>query len=75
MVYTTAELRSLTPIRDNVEKREASTPDLLDVFLRHAWDERDEAAKELIESRDVSVWFSEKDVPSARRCSANLIGV
>ena len=40
-------------------------PDPRDVFLCHAWDDRGGAAKELhdlLESRGVSVWFSEKDV-------------
>ncbi|WP_461269930.1 toll/interleukin-1 receptor domain-containing protein [Acidithiobacillus sp.] len=40
-------------------------PDLRDVFLCHAWDDRKGAAKELhdsLESLGVSVWFSEKDV-------------
>lgn len=40
-------------------------PDLRDVFLCHAWDDRRGAAKDLhdsLESRGVSVWFSEKDV-------------
>lgn len=65
LVYTPAEVRTLTPVRENVEKR-ASIPELRDVFLCHAWDDRKEAAKELhdlLESRGVSVWFSEKDVP------------
>lgn len=63
-MYTPAEVRTLTPVRENVEKR-ASLPDLRDVFLCHAWDDRKEAAKELhdlLESRGVTVWFSEKDV-------------
>lgn len=63
-MYSPAEVRTLTPVRENVEKR-ASVPDLRDVFLCHAWDDRKEAAKELhdlLESRGVSVWFSEKDV-------------
>jgi hypothetical protein len=41
-------------------------PDLRDVFLCHAWDDRRGAAKDLhdrLESLGVSVWFSEKDVP------------
>ncbi|MEQ5791089.1 toll/interleukin-1 receptor domain-containing protein [Muricauda sp. NFXS6] len=62
--YTTAEIRTLTPVRENIEKR-ATIPDLRDVFLCHAWDDRKEAAKELhdlIEDNGVSVWFSEKDV-------------
>jgi len=64
VVYTPAEVRTLTPFRDTVEKR-ATLPDLRDVFLCHAWDDRGGAAKELhdlLESRGVSVWFSEKDV-------------
>ena len=63
-MYTPAVVRTLTPVRENVEKR-ASVPDLRDVFLCHAWDDRQGAAKELhdlLESRGVSVWFSEKDV-------------
>jgi hypothetical protein len=64
VLYTPAEVRTLTPVRENVEKR-SSVPDLRDVFLCHAWDDRKGAAKELhdlLESRGVSVWFSEKDV-------------
>lgn len=64
MVYTPAEVRSLTPVRDKVENR-APRPDLRDVFLCHAWDDRGGVAKDLhdlLESRGVSVWFSEKDV-------------
>jgi predicted nucleotide-binding protein len=55
---------TLTPVRRSVEKR-APLPDLRDVFLCHAWDDRGGAAKELhdlLESSGVSVWFSEKDV-------------
>ena len=63
-MYTPAEVRTLTPIRENVEKR-ATVPDLRDTFLCHAWDDRQGAAKELhdhLESQGVSVWFSEKDI-------------
>lgn len=62
--YTPAEVRTLTPVRNSIEKR-AALPDLRDVFLCHAWDDRRGAAKELhdlLESLGVSVWFSEKDV-------------
>jgi TIR domain len=64
VVYTPAQVRTLTPVRENIEKR-ATVPDLRDVFLCHAWDDRNAAAKELhdlLESLGVSVWFSEKDV-------------
>jgi hypothetical protein len=55
---------ALTPIRQTVEKL-ATRPDLRDVFLCHAWDDRQGVAKELhdlLVSNGVSVWFSEKDV-------------
>lgn len=64
VMYTSAEVRALTPYRENVEKR-ASVPDLRDTFLCHAWDDRAGAAKDLhdhLESLGVTVWFSEKDV-------------
>lgn len=64
VAYTSAEVRTLTPVRENVERR-ATVPDLRDVFLCHAWDDRKGSAKELhdaLESLGVSVWFSEKDV-------------
>jgi len=56
-------VRALTPVRENVEKR--ATLDLRDVFLCHAWDDRQGVAKELhdlLELKGVKVWFSEKDV-------------
>jgi TIR domain len=62
--YTPTEVRALTPIRQTVENR-AELPDLRDVFLCHAWDDRQGDAKDLhdlLEARGVSVWFSEKDV-------------
>jgi TIR domain len=64
VAYTPAEVRALTPVRDSVEKRPVQ-PDLRDVFLCHAWDDRAGIAKELhdlLEALGVSVWFSEKDV-------------
>lgn len=62
--YTPIEIKTLTPVRKIVEQR-AEKPDLRDIFLCHAWDDRKETAKELhdlLESSGVSVWFSEKDI-------------
>ena len=62
--YTPGEIRTLTPVRENIEKR-STIPDLRDVFLCHAWDDRKDSAKQLhdlLEDNGVSVWFSEKDV-------------
>jgi hypothetical protein len=64
VLYTPAEVRALTPVRESVEKR-APLPDRRDIFLCHAWDDRKGSAKELhdlLEALGVSVWFSEKDV-------------
>jgi TIR domain len=63
VTYTPTEVQALTPVRESVEKQ--ATLDLRDVFLCHAWDDRQGTAKELhdlLESRGVKVWFSEKDV-------------
>jgi len=62
--YTPEEVRALEPIRATVEKR-APLPDLRQIFLCHAWPDRSGVAKELYDllvARDVSVWFSEKDI-------------
>lgn len=57
-------MQALTPIRRTIENL-VTVPDLRDVFLCHAWDDRQGVAKELhdlLVSNGVSVWFSEKDV-------------
>jgi len=62
--YTSSEVQTLTPIRETFESR-VTVPDLRDIFLCHAWDDRQGSAKELYDllvSKGVSVWFSEKDV-------------
>lgn len=64
--YTSAQVQSLTPIRETVEKRAAEQPELRDVFLCHAWGDRQGAAKELCDllvAAGVKVWFSENDLP------------
>jgi hypothetical protein len=64
VLYTPEEVRALTPVRESIEKQ-SSLPEIRDVFLCHAWDDRLGVAKELhdqLESRGVKVWFSEKDV-------------
>ncbi len=78
--YTLEQVQSLTPVRENVENLAASQPDLRDVFLCHAWDDRQGSAKELhdlLEVRGVRVWFSEKDlglgVPMMRAIDKGLV--
>lgn len=63
--YTPTEINTLTPVRKVVEQQ-TEKPDLRDVFLCHAWDDRKESALELndlLVANGVSVWFSEKDIP------------
>lgn len=65
VAYTSAQVQSLSPIRQTIEVRAVEQPDLRDVFLCHAWDDRQGAAKELhglLEAAGVRVWFSEKDL-------------
>ena len=63
--YTPLEVQSLTAIRESVEVQTVRHPDRRDVFLCHAWDDRQGAAKQLhdlLEATGVTVWFSEKDL-------------
>lgn len=57
-------MQALTPFRESAEKRPL-TPERVDLFLCHAWNDRKEAAKtlhDLLTERGVTVWFSEKNV-------------
>lgn len=63
--YTSAQLQSLTPVREAIEKVAADQPDLRDCFLCHAWADRQGAAKELddaLKAAGVKTWFSELDL-------------
>lgn len=78
--YTPEQIQALTPVRGNVETLAVAQPDLRDVFLCHAWDDRQGSAKELhdlLEARGVRVWFSEKDlglgVPMMRAIDKGLV--
>ena len=78
--YTPEQVQSLVPVRANVENLAASQPDLRDVFLCHAWDDRQDSARELydlLRERGVRVWFSEKDlglgVPMMRAIDKGLV--
>lgn len=65
VTYTPAEVWALTSVRHTVELQARQKPDLRDVFLCHAWDDRRGVAKELndlLVAEDVSVWFSEEGI-------------
>lgn len=78
--YTPEQVQALTSVREHVENLAVSQPDLRDVFLCHAWDDRQGSARELhdlLEARGVRVWFSEKDlglgVPMMRAIDKGLV--
>lgn len=61
--YTPAEVQELEPVRANVEKQ--ASLDLRDIFLCHAWDDRQSVAMDLyvlLKTLGVKVWFSEDDI-------------
>ena len=63
ILYTPAEIRTLTPLRNEVEKR--AKIDLKDIFLCHAWEDRKTTAQnltDLLVENGTSVWFSENEV-------------
>lgn len=63
--FTAADRRTLDPVRRVIERQPAYYADRRDIFLCHAWPDRQGAAKELhdlLEGLGLSVWFSEKDV-------------
>jgi hypothetical protein len=63
--YTLAQVQSLTPVREAVERVAVQQPDLRDCFLCHAWSDRQGAAKDLddaLKAAGVKTWFSELDL-------------
>lgn len=65
VLYTSAQVQSLTPVREAVERVAVQQPDLRDCFLCHAWPDRQGAAKDLddaLKAAGVKTWFSELDL-------------
>lgn len=63
--YTSAEWRSIEPIARKAEEQARQHPERRDLFLCHAWGDRNGCASELynlLRSNGATVWFSEKDV-------------
>lgn len=63
--YTPAQERTFEPLARQAEVVARTYPDRRDIFLCHAWDDRQGLAKELCDhlvSHGASVWFSEYDV-------------
>lgn len=66
VTYSTGEYRTLNPVREQVVQIAQTYPERRDLFLCHAWDDRKGAALDLynlLVGLDVTVWFSEMDVP------------
>jgi len=66
VTYSNSEYQTLNPVREQVVRIAQTDTDRRDVFLCHAWDDRQGAALDfynLLVGLDVRVWFSEKDVP------------
>jgi hypothetical protein len=63
--YTPAEWRTIEPLARQAEEQAREHPERRDLFLCHAWDDRNGAARDLCDllvSLGATVWFSEKDV-------------
>lgn len=63
--YSPAEWRTIEPLARSAEVQARSHPERRDLFLCHAWDDRNGAAKELCDlltSLGATVWFSENEV-------------
>jgi hypothetical protein len=63
--YSPAEWRSIEPLARKAEEQARQHPARRDLFLCHAWDDREGAATDLydlLRSNDATVWFSERDV-------------
>jgi hypothetical protein len=65
VTYSTREYQTVNPVREQVVRIAQTYVDRRDLFLCHAWDDREGAALDfynLLIGLDVTVWFSEKDV-------------
>lgn len=63
--YSSSEWRTVEPLARKAAEQALAYPDRRDLFLCHAWDDRQGCAAELdglLRSHDATVWFSERDV-------------
>ncbi|MGW4113475.1 toll/interleukin-1 receptor domain-containing protein [Actinosynnema sp. NPDC004786] len=66
VLYTPAEWRTVEPFTQKASEQAQAHPERRDLFLCHAWDDREGSAKELyghLKLNGASVWFSEEDLP------------
>ena len=65
VLYSPSEWRTVEPLVRKAAEQAGAYPDRRDLFLCHAWDDRQGCAAELdglLRSHDATVWFSERDV-------------
>ena len=63
--YSSSGWRTVEPLARKAAEQALAYPDRRDLFLCHAWDDRQGCAAELdglLRSHDATVWFSERDV-------------
>nr|WP_286982143.1 toll/interleukin-1 receptor domain-containing protein [Corynebacterium sp. UBA5992] len=66
MSYSSTEWRRVEPFVEKAAEQATKYPGRRDLFLCHAWDDRQGSARELhtkLLSYDATVWFSEDDLP------------
>jgi len=64
--YSPSEWRKVEPFVEKAAEQATKHPERRDLFLCHAWDDRQGSARELhskLLSYDATVWFSEDDLP------------
>ncbi|WP_277499859.1 toll/interleukin-1 receptor domain-containing protein [Nocardioides sp. ChNu-99] len=66
MSYTPTEWRTVEPFAKKASEQAQEHPERRDLFLCHAWDDREGSARELhghLKANGATVWFSEDDLP------------
>ena len=64
--YTPSEWRAVQPYAEKAAAQAQAYPDKRDLFLCHAWDDRESSARELhghLRTSGATVWFSQDDIP------------
>lgn len=64
--YSPTEWRTVEPFTQKASEQAQTHPERRDLFLCHAWPDREGSAKELyghLKANGASVWFSEEDLP------------
>jgi len=64
--YSPSEWRAVAPYAERAAEQARTHPDRRDLFLCHAWDDRQGSAADLhrqLKANGATVWFSEEDIP------------